>query len=256
MHELDNYDDSIFITLTYTDDMLPANGSLVKTHLQKFFKRLRKNISVQDKNRRIRYFACGEYGEKSQRPHYHAIVFGLSLSQNDRQLVIDSWTYCDWSNPAIRSGSFGMAEPDSINYVAQYIDKKFSGDIANEEYLFKSREPVFKLSSLGIGRDYCDKQSANLRHFGAVAYRGKMVNLPRYYLDRLGIPSDDLRPRAIEKDMEEVKILTGFDDMTMDDVYYRLKPDQVRSVQERVLSGKKQHNANLEAKVRLKQKKI
>ena len=50
--------------------------------------------------------------------------------------------------------SFGTAEPDSIGYVAQYIDKKFTGDLAKQEYDDKGRQPVFKVCSLGIGKVY------------------------------------------------------------------------------------------------------
>ena len=148
-----------------------------------------------------------------------------------------------------------MAEPDSISYVAQYIDKKYSGDLAEEEYVKKNREPVFKLSSLGIGRNYCDSNASNLRHFASVRYRGKDLNLPRYYLDRLGIPSELVRTRAGDAERVEVKELTGYDNMTYDDCYYRLKPDQVRSIQERVKSSKEQHDTNLNARMALKKKK-
>lgn len=251
LHEMDAHDDSVFITLTYNDKYLPDNSSLRKADLQKFFKRLRKRLG----ERKVRYFACGEYGDQTQRPHYHAIIFGLSLSKDDKQMVVDSWPFCDWSNRSIYSNSFGMAEPDSISYVAQYIDKKYSGDLAEEEYVKKNREPVFKLSSLGIGRNYCDSNASNLRHFASVRYRGKDLNLPRYYLDRLGIPSELVRTRAGDAEREEVKKLTGYDNMTYDDCYYRLKPDQVRSIQERVKSSKKQHDVNLNARMVLKKKK-
>ena len=249
---MDSHDDSVFITLTYDDKHLPANASLRKSDLQKFFKRLRKRLG----ERKIRYFACGEYGDQTQRPHYHAIIFGLSLSSDDKQLVKDSWPFCDWSNGSIARNSFGMAEPDSISYVAQYIDKKFSGDLAEEEYVKKNREPVFKLSSLGLGRDYCDRNSGNIRHYASLRFRGKDIGLPRYYLDRLGLPAEFIRSRAAESEIEEVEELTGLKGMTMDDVYYRCKPEQVRSIQERVKQGKEQHDQNLNARLALKKKKV
>ena len=60
-----------YITLTYNDDHLPANGSLQPRDLQLFWKRLRKARTPG-----IRYYACGEYGDQTARPHYHAIIFG------------------------------------------------------------------------------------------------------------------------------------------------------------------------------------
>ena len=149
-HELDYHEDSSFITLTYQDKYLPENCSLVKTDLQKFFKRLRKRI----RPRKIKYFACGEYGEKTYRPHYHAIVYGLSLSLQDQMEVIHAWPYCDWSNDEIYKGAFGIAEQDSINYVAGYVTKKLSGPEEKLIYLDQGLEPTFKISSQGLGLDY------------------------------------------------------------------------------------------------------
>jgi len=60
-----------YITLTYRPDDLPPDGILVKSHFQKFIKRLRKNTK-----QKIRYFMCGEYGDTTGRPHYHALLFG------------------------------------------------------------------------------------------------------------------------------------------------------------------------------------
>ena len=60
LHELSDYDDAVFVTLTYDEDHIPSNQSLKKSDLQKWFKRVRKEIEPK----KIRYFACGEYGEK------------------------------------------------------------------------------------------------------------------------------------------------------------------------------------------------
>ena len=71
-HESLMHDQSYFVTLTYDDDHLKT-FSLVPEDLTNFFKRLRNY-------KKIRYYACGEYGDKNGRPHYHAIIFGLSLN--------------------------------------------------------------------------------------------------------------------------------------------------------------------------------
>lgn len=251
LHEMDSHEDSIFVTLTYSDEYLPEFHSLKKSDLQKFFKRLRKRLG----ERKIRYFACGEYGEQSQRPHYHAIIFGLSLDFHDTQLIVDSWPFCDWTVPAIRRQSFGLAEPDSISYVAQYIDKKYSGDKAEEEYNAKNREPVFKIASLGIGRDFCDLHVDTLRANGSINYRGSKVNLPRYYLKRLGLDPEEYKQKALDIERAEVLEITGVE-KTYDEMYHEAKPAQVRSLQERVQASKKQHDLNLNARVNLKEKKL
>lgn len=71
VHESKLYTYNSFITLTYNNESLPANGSLDKTHYQKFMKRFRK----QHPKKTIRFYMCGEYGDQTLRPHYHAIIF-------------------------------------------------------------------------------------------------------------------------------------------------------------------------------------
>ena len=70
VHESQLYEKNCFITLTYNNDFIPPGNTLVVKHFQDFMKRLRKKYGDG-----IRFFHCGEYGEKTGRPHYHAILF-------------------------------------------------------------------------------------------------------------------------------------------------------------------------------------
>ena len=70
LHESEFWEDTIFVTLTYDDEHLPSDRSLVPRDLTLFFKRLRKDLG----DRKIKYYACGEYGDTFGRPHYHAII--------------------------------------------------------------------------------------------------------------------------------------------------------------------------------------
>jgi len=105
---------SSFVTLTYSDAHLPPQGALMPLQLQLFFKRLRKGLSYP-----IRFFAVGEYGEESLRPHYHAAVFGLRFEH--------------WANVRVAwpfgFTSVGELSPQSANYVAGYCMKKLSDNI-------------------------------------------------------------------------------------------------------------------------------
>jgi len=65
---------NIFITLTYSDEHLPSDNSLHLEHFQNFMKRLRKKYGEN-----IRFYHCGEYGEQTQRPHYHACIFNFDF---------------------------------------------------------------------------------------------------------------------------------------------------------------------------------
>lgn len=252
MHEKEFWNDSIFVTLTYDDNHLPANNSLNKKHLQDFFKRLRRDL----KQRRIKYFACGEYGDTYGRPHYHIIIFGLSLNEEDKRLIIQNWTFCDWSNYTIRNKSFGLAEADSINYVAQYIDKKFTGDKAQEEYVRKNRDPVFRILSLGIGARYADSNSDQLKANLCCKHRGTEHGLPRYYVKRLSLSgSEALKAKALEKDCELVEHRTGVY-IESDILYKRGSLEDNILYDDKRTKAQIQYERNLNAKVQNKQSKL
>lgn len=259
LQERGYYEKSLFLTLTYSDENLPYNeGALLPTlrkrDLQLFIKRLRKILGSE---RRIRYFACGEYGEETQRPHYHLIIFNLGF--DDRELIKNCWPYADWSVPAINQKSFGLAESDSIRYVAQYIDKKYNGKLAYNEYEKLNREPVFKISSLGIGRQYADDHKKQFVENKCMIVRGIKMSIPRYYAKRLDLDPKLFEEYAIIKESELVAMYTGLHTTVEGFRNTQNTPDFVE------LTGKlkkmrKQNNKNLQAKQNLamlkKMKKI
>lgn len=192
MDELGYWDKSVFITLTYDDDHLPSDNSLHKEELQKFFKRLRKHYGEK-----IKYFACGEYGEKVRtlfdingsgealgRPHYHAIVFGLGNDTFSKECVKKSWQNCNW-NMFQDKNVFGQVTFDSCRYVSDYIFKKYDNLKATSVY--GAREIPFKIGSNGLGLQYVMNNSKNLIKNGFTSFRGVKVSLPRYYRKKLGI---------------------------------------------------------------------
>lgn len=128
------YADSSFVTLTYDDEHYPSDGNLSKDDLQRFIKRLRRRLG----DHKIRYYACGEYGEKSGRAHYHLIVFGMSSVLSD-QIVKDAWTQ-----------GFSSVAPISRERAA-YVAKHNSKFMTKEE--IGDRVPEFSLMSRrpGIG---------------------------------------------------------------------------------------------------------
>lgn len=78
-----------FATITYNDKYVPRVMSsdpdtgkqapaltLRKRDFQLWMKRLRRHFPEN----KIRFFAAGEYGSETLRPHYHAILFGLPLA--------------------------------------------------------------------------------------------------------------------------------------------------------------------------------
>lgn len=107
---------SIFVTLTYSDENLPEDMSVQVSDLQNFLKRLRYNLSKP-----IRYFAVGEYGDQSWRPHYHLAIFGLMQSH---KLVVKR----SWSKDGKMLGYVyvGDLSKDSARYIAGYCTSKLT----------------------------------------------------------------------------------------------------------------------------------
>lgn len=163
----------VFITLTYDDDHLPNNGMLCKSDLQKFWKRLRKYI-----NFKIRYFNCGEYGEHTLRPHYHAIIFNLDpIDAVD--LVSRSWDL-----------GFTSCSPVSDNrlmYVAKYIVKSL-GDFQNRPDYVKP----FISCSRGLGLDTFIQNHEIYENLGSIKINGHYCSVPRYFRDK--VYSDEFNP--------------------------------------------------------------
>ncbi|QCQ85068.1 replication initiator protein [Blackfly microvirus SF02] len=112
-------------TLTYAPKYLPP--TLVKAHIQKFKRRLRKLTKKLYPNRDVRTFECGEYGEKFGRPHYHIILFGLSTL--DKDLIEKAWR--SRNRKTKKYESIGNVQtydlgPAAIAYVAGYTQKKLT----------------------------------------------------------------------------------------------------------------------------------
>lgn len=125
MHEASLYEDNCFITLTYNDENLPSDMSLDVVVFQRFMKRLRKKFGNG-----IRYLACGEYGSKYGRPHYHAILFNhdfkdkeLYSEENGNKLFVSKSLDEIWEKGF---ASVGSVSKDSAGYVARYNLKKAS----------------------------------------------------------------------------------------------------------------------------------
>lgn len=156
MLEAGQYKDNTFVTLTYRDpEYGPPRGSLLPNDLQRWLKRLRK---AYEPFGRIRFFAVGEYGDDSLRPHYHAALFGFpncSFGQSSYSKYRDRC--CAWCNMVADTWShgnifLGTLEPASAGYIAGYVTKKLTN--AGDPKL-EGRYPEFARMSLrpGIGGD-------------------------------------------------------------------------------------------------------
>lgn len=185
MHEVDYHPANVFATLTYDDDHLPSDNSLKKSDLSRFWKRLRKDLG----DRRIKYFGCGEYGERFGRPHYHAIIFGVA--PDEKGLLESNWPY--------GFVHVGTVTYDSARYVADYVSK-VDGALATRMYGYRTLP--FKVQSNGLGRQFALDNEQYLRDNLKVTAHGSNHGVPKYYRKVLDLPGDLWEPAAVERSAE------------------------------------------------------
>lgn len=186
LHHGEAYEHKTFVNLTYRDeDLMVRKGipNLVPTDLRNFFKRLRINLKRDSLDDRISYYACGEYGEGTQRPHYHAIVFGVPLGsfkwRGDVMYATDDNVLAySWGHGHV---VLGTVTADSIRYVAQYIDKKLIGDTS----YFSDRVNAFQVASTKIGLDWFRQNMVRCAYEASLLFRGKRFPIPRRYREEL-----------------------------------------------------------------------
>ena len=182
---------SWFLTLTYTDEKLPAYGSLQKKDFQDFMKRLRHHA----KGAEIQYYQSGEYGDRTQRPHYHAILFGITfpdlkpfkkingLMHYDSECLDEIWTHgkCSLAPVTFQNAS----------YTARYVMKKIHDNGHPTHYLeydeesmlqfLKEKEYATMSLKRPIGKSWFDKYWRDLYPKDFMTIEGKKHKPPRYF---------------------------------------------------------------------------
>lgn len=191
MLEASNYSDNCFLTLTYSNENLPPEiieessgliyNPLVKRDLQLFIKRLRKKYNYK----KIRFFAVGEFGSVSNRPHYHVILFNHKF-EDLKPLFFNNqtreWCYTSESLSSLwKKGlsSIGTLTKASAGYVARYSVKNQFFD--KKEFLLMSRNP-------GIGKDFFEKFKRDIYLTDKIYYNfsnKKKMTKPFRYFDKL-----------------------------------------------------------------------
>lgn len=194
--ELKEHKIAAFTTLTYDEKHVPV--TLEKRHLQLWLKRLRK----RSKTNGIRFFACGEYGDKTKRPHYHAIVFGKS--QHDAEVIQKAWPH---------GHAYTVdATPASINYVAGYTAKKYGeAQRAKEERVdpdtgevYTYQPPFIQMSRRpGIGGIARAKYLQSWRTCAVL--NGQKQPVPRYLNDAWKQQATPQQLEKLENEKHEIR---------------------------------------------------
>lgn len=164
MLETMDHESSVFLTLTYDEDHFPENGSLNPRDLQLFVKRLRKRYAPN----RFRFYAVGEYGDKTERPHYHLALFGFPFCAylNTRK-ASSCCKVCDMVRETWGFGHvfLGTLEQSSARYICRYVLKKMTNP---EDLRLNGRHPEFARMSNrpGIGLHAMDEVANTILKHG------------------------------------------------------------------------------------------
>jgi hypothetical protein len=141
------HDHNAFVTLTYNDENLPPNNSLLMSDIQKWQKNLRYHANID-----LRFFSVGEYGDEGKRPHYHAAVFGFKgcASYSTKCPCIACETLrASWQKGFVLNGTLTK---DSASYVSGYVTKKMTDRNPQEKY-----EKLIKKGRLKSAQKYKEK---------------------------------------------------------------------------------------------------
>lgn len=210
MHEASLQEDNCFVTLTYDDANLPSDGSLRYSDFQAFMRRLRKHF----KPRPIRFYMCGEYGETTTRPHFHACLFNINFVRDQKYFKksnantfnpIPSYIYTSptlsklWPLGQVTVGNLTL---QSAQYTARYIMSKVTGDLAETHY--EGREPEFNQMSLrpGIGARWLERFRGDVELDYVVDRDGNKQKLPAYYDKLLKRAGDDVSQRKADRELK------------------------------------------------------
>jgi hypothetical protein len=194
-HEYLYSDSALFITLTYNDASIPRNrgiATLNKKDLQDYIKRLRnshvayvsrelgiRKSEVKNYSKQIRYYAVGEYGSKTNRPHYHILLFNYDIA--NLKPIEAQWKNTQTGHP-LGFVDIGKVTSASINYTTKYMFKQWGKkDLRQRPFTNMSRRPM-------IGTGFLNEYKNYLREFELTTIRdkkGTLRKLPKAYLYKI-----------------------------------------------------------------------
>lgn len=215
------------LTLTYDEEHVPKTqgtdlttgvvdevNTLRKKDVQDFMKRLRKYWSTHYNEDNIRFFMCGEYGEKYGRPHYHMLMFNFNV--RDKKFYKKSQKGFDMFHSQIIEDIWGKGHielnaisPESCAYVARYVLKKQKGKNSKEYYEIQGKVPEYTNCSRmpGIGYYYYQDNKEKIYEYdkiNLVNNKGLQTLKPAKYYDRLYDAENTLSMESIKEKRKEL----------------------------------------------------
>ena len=179
-------------------------------------KRLRKQISGYTKTKyKIKYYAVGEYGTNTNRPHYHAILYNLPNHYINNPLALEAV----WNHGAIH---MDICAAGSIAYCAGYVNKRpaIDQDIEGDD-----RVKEFSLMSKGMGASYMAPATVKYhkQHLNPFIVKegGEKQAMPRYYKDKMFTEKE--RKTLAKKAIEFMEKIDMFDNCQHEVDYKKLQ---------------------------------
>nr|UXQ88104.1 MAG: replication initiation protein [Microvirus sp.] len=198
-HESQMHEQNCFVTLTYADQHLPAYQDLDHRDFQKFMKRFRKQTGLK-----IKFYMCGEYGDKTHRPHFHVILFGYYPPDAVYHRTENGFRY--YKSEALDSyWQKGFTDTSNVSYknagyIARYtLKKQLPKEQTQDRYTYLDESGELKIRKLeyvrmstgrdfgfGIGGTWFKKYAAqtSLNDY-VLDPNGHKCPVPRYYLSIL-----------------------------------------------------------------------
>lgn len=188
MHEAQLHKYNEAVLLTYAE--MPPGSSLVHRDFQLFMK------SLRTKHKGVSYYMCGEYGGQNGRPHYHAALFNLHLSDRQYHKTNRQGTKIYTSELLQKHWPHGYATTSELTfeaaaYIARYLVQKKTGPSAKAAYTqinpstgeITQIAPEYNKMSLrpAIGKRWLEKYYSEVYPEGQVFVRGSLHSAPRYY---------------------------------------------------------------------------
>ena len=246
MLESEYHSITMFLTLTYDDAHVPHSSyvdydtgevkdilTLVPDDFTKFMKRLRYYYSDRY-GKELRYFACGEYGSKTLRPHYHAIVFGLDL--DDLKLVKQSGTGNDLYESELVNNAWGLgfallseSNFDTCAYTARYVMKKRKGKDADEYERFNIVPEFVRMSrKKGIGYQYYVDHKDDIYERDEIILKdGKKFKPPKFFDDMYEVDCPEKFQEVKDNRIKCAQISDNVKEQLFGDKYIRLSREEV-----------------------------
>lgn len=189
---------ALFVTLTYNDEHLPPDHNLRPKDLTNFIKRLRKIYAPI----KIRYYAVGEYGGTTYRPHYHIVLY------SDRHIFPDDIEQA-WRPGGVSLGFVKVGEltSSSARYMTGYIiskltkrsDEALIGRVAEYMTCSKMKGGIGSKAALTVANQL--KNSPNFKNetvINSFSYGKKKSPLGRYLSEKVSDVLENRKQRLVE----------------------------------------------------------